>query len=589
MELSSPPWVSEEWQGASGLTAMGESLSRQRVVRELTLTLKNGLQNLRAEYPYLRREGLASIARLVSLASRSQEWTTIFWESQNYGEFQIVPALFEKSLSAGCKGWPSPPVLDPISCEPPMPTFIPPDDEEVALALSVLEGVCILDPTSRLLCVQVSAVKRLTDLLSLANPSVQCGSLAALLSLLLDCYINQKEFLRCKGLEKVARILKGRQGYRATRLKCAEFFQLLFGHQVLPQGTENGGRGAETGQRGVFLSDPAKQPQAELQTLLGQEAIQLLAKPVDIERRSQEQLDIGDDHITFADISASHHKVPQRENQGQRRLKAESGSPFAKKFGSQRVRAWREMQVLCGGERGGVGVVISLADWTEQTVGLAVLKEVETLERQLVPLVGKKGGNFSTRQKYFQLVRKNGLRRSELVLRYGLEMLKNAKDRLRLDNDLRNAYEQVGIAAVDCGDLDACMACYMELAKRFPGSTRVRLLEGLIFEAKGFWSKADGLYNELMDLAPDNQQLYKRNISIVEAQGNLAETGNAQHLHLSFPLEGRHGSMEKTRQCLHYRADVQASSLLFRRARSVGCQTDRTLFFTLAMLTYCTQ
>eukprot|EP00244_Chara_vulgaris_P004943 TRINITY_DN19995_c0_g1_i1.p1 TRINITY_DN19995_c0_g1~~TRINITY_DN19995_c0_g1_i1.p1 ORF type:complete len:309 (+),score=50.69 TRINITY_DN19995_c0_g1_i1:559-1485(+) len=191
-------------------------------------------------------------------------------------------------------------------------------------------------------------------------------------------------------------------------------------------------------------------------------------------------------------------------------------------------------------------------------VGLSVLKEVETLERQLVPLAGKKGGDFSTRQKYLQLVRKHRLRRSELVLRYGLEMLNNGKDRSKLGDDLWNVYEQVGVSALDCGDLDACKACYMELAKRFPGSVRVRRLEGLIFEAKGFWSTADHLYDELMELAPGNQQLYKRKISIVKAQGNLAEAVEMLNTYLFLFM----GDMEAWREL----ADVYTSLQMYKQA-----------------------
>uniref|UniRef100_A0A0C9RQJ8 ER membrane protein complex subunit 2 n=1 Tax=Wollemia nobilis TaxID=56998 RepID=A0A0C9RQJ8_9CONI len=147
-------------------------------------------------------------------------------------------------------------------------------------------------------------------------------------------------------------------------------------------------------------------------------------------------------------------------------------------------------------------------------VGVAEEAELNRLESQ----VENGGGEV---WEYLCLVKKLKVRRSDMVLRYGLALLKDSKARSKLGGDVWTLYEQVAIAAMDCRRLDVAKDCVQTLMKKFPDSIRVGRLEGMWFEAKGSWDKADKIYSGLLEEQPLDPQIHKRKIAIAKAQGNL--------------------------------------------------------------------
>uniref|UniRef100_A0A6I8SPN3 ER membrane protein complex subunit 2 n=1 Tax=Xenopus tropicalis TaxID=8364 RepID=A0A6I8SPN3_XENTR len=84
-------------------------------------------------------------------------------------------------------------------------------------------------------------------------------------------------------------------------------------------------------------------------------------------------------------------------------------------------------------------------------------------------------------------------------------------------------YEQVMIAALDCGRDDIAMSCLQELRRQFPGSHRVKRLTGLRFEAMERYDDALQIYDRILQDDPTNTAARKRKIAIRKAQGRNAE------------------------------------------------------------------
>ncbi|KAJ6802968.1 uncharacterized protein M6B38_190200 [Iris pallida] len=120
--------------------------------------------------------------------------------------------------------------LDHIFGVEPMKINSPATDVEVALALRVLEGCCLLHRESVVLAHQQKGVKVLLNVLSTRGMLEQGVCLDALISLMLDSLANQMDFEACHGIEKIAELIKDEQGNENIRLKCGEFLLLLVGH-----------------------------------------------------------------------------------------------------------------------------------------------------------------------------------------------------------------------------------------------------------------------------------------------------------------------------------------------------------------------
>ncbi|KAM3206826.1 hypothetical protein ACQJBY_062161 [Aegilops geniculata] len=113
----------------------------------------------------------------------------------------VIPVLFQNSLHQ-----PKDPAvtLDHIFGVEPAKITSPSTDSEIALALRVLEGCCLLYS--------------------------RCTALA-------HKYKAVQDFEEYSGLEKVAELLKDVQVEEQIRLKCGEFLLLLIGHVYVKENT----------------------------------------------------------------------------------------------------------------------------------------------------------------------------------------------------------------------------------------------------------------------------------------------------------------------------------------------------------------
>ncbi|KAG8487071.1 hypothetical protein CXB51_020755 [Gossypium anomalum] len=148
-----------------------------------------------------------------------------------------------------------------------------------------------------------------------------------------------------------------------------------------------------------------------------------------------------------------------------------------------------------------------------------VSKTEETQLNRLENQVDNGGGGA---WEYLCLVRKLKVRRSEKVLKYGLSILNDPKQRSALGPEEWTLYEQVAIAAMDCQCLNVAKDCIKALLKKFPESKRVGRLEGMLLEAKGSWAEAEKAYSSLLEDNPLDQVIHKRKVAMAKAQGNIS-------------------------------------------------------------------
>ncbi|KAL9224719.1 hypothetical protein vseg_000728 [Gypsophila vaccaria] len=121
---------------------------------------------------------------------------------------------------------------------------------------------------------------------------------------------------------------------------------------------------------------------------------------------------------------------------------------------------------------------------------------------------------------YLTLIRKLKVRRSPLVLKLGLTLLNDPKQRSALSDEEWTLYEQVAIAAMDCNSLDTARDCISVLDKKFPDSKRVGRLQAMLLEAKGCWEEAESAYSSLLEDNAVDQVIHKRRVAMAKAQGD---------------------------------------------------------------------
>ncbi|CAN6191712.1 unnamed protein product [Urochloa humidicola] len=227
---SSPSGADEGGSGSGSGGELVDALARRRLYREVTLALRSGLRDAKADFSFLRARGLRSLLGFLrSTASATDDARLLlFRHSQSIPDLQVIPVLFQSSLHQPKED----PVvtLDHIFGTEPMRITSPPTDSEIALALRVLEGCCLLYSRCTALAHKYKAVKVLLNILASRGPTEQGVCLDALISLMLDSPSNQMDFEEYSGLEKVAELLKDVQVEKHIRLKCGEFLLLLIGH-----------------------------------------------------------------------------------------------------------------------------------------------------------------------------------------------------------------------------------------------------------------------------------------------------------------------------------------------------------------------
>lgn len=247
MYLNKPPWSDDLLHPSSsspsasstalpgGVVDLVKSLNKQRLYREITLALRTTIRDATAEYSFLRVKGLGKLLKFLGSVVESENMIELFRETQTFTEFQVVPVLFHYSIAPSKSG--RVPKSDDKSSEEHRKISSLPTSNEVALALQVLEGCCLLDRDSRTLAQQHMAIKEIVRLLSAGSTLVQSACLDALIALMLDSLENQKEFERHHGVRKVAELVKNGYINEQLRLKCAEFLLLVVGN-VLPSSSK---------------------------------------------------------------------------------------------------------------------------------------------------------------------------------------------------------------------------------------------------------------------------------------------------------------------------------------------------------------
>ena len=187
----------EEDHGDGAVSEVVKSLQQQRVYREVTLALRTGLRDARAEFSFLRVRALRSILKFLRSVAESGSTIDLFNQTQSIPQLQVVPVLFHHSLKESgdddynekkIKVGDLSHILFGVE---PMKLTSPSTDAEVALALRVLEGCCLLHPQSTALAHQHNAIQVLMNILSTRGVLEQGACLDALISLMVDSSFNQ--------------------------------------------------------------------------------------------------------------------------------------------------------------------------------------------------------------------------------------------------------------------------------------------------------------------------------------------------------------------------------------------------------------
>ncbi|XP_073039563.1 uncharacterized protein [Primulina eburnea] len=233
MYFTKPFWsdsltAESEAEPQSPVLELVKSLDKQRLYREVTLALRTGLREARAEFSFLRIRGLRSILKFLRSVAESDDMIDLFRHSQSIPELQVVPVLFQHSLkemedqTVTC--------LDHIFTVEPMNITSPSTDAEVALALRVLEGCCLLHGDSAISAHQHKAIAVLMSIWSTRGVLEHGACLDAFITIMLDSSSNQMDFEECDIIEEVAMLIRDKQVDENLRLKCGEFLLLIIGH-----------------------------------------------------------------------------------------------------------------------------------------------------------------------------------------------------------------------------------------------------------------------------------------------------------------------------------------------------------------------
>ncbi|KAG2239854.1 hypothetical protein Bca52824_091380 [Brassica carinata] len=208
------------------------SLNTQRLYRELTLSLRTGLRDACAEFSFLRIRGLRSLLKTLRSIAESDSIIRLFSHTQTVSDLQrlnnlnfslccrvvIGSGAFRHSLKEAEDDRVT--SLDHIFSVEPMKITSPSTDDEVAVALRVLEGCCLLHPQSTVLAHKHGAVRVMMNILSTRGVLEQGACLDALISILLDSSANQVDFGACNGIEEVAMLMRDKQADENLSWTC---------------------------------------------------------------------------------------------------------------------------------------------------------------------------------------------------------------------------------------------------------------------------------------------------------------------------------------------------------------------------------
>ncbi|KAF9334147.1 ER membrane complex subunit 2 [Podila minutissima] len=138
--------------------------------------------------------------------------------------------------------------------------------------------------------------------------------------------------------------------------------------------------------------------------------------------------------------------------------------------------------------------------------------------------------------KVLQDLRASAERKPDVVVRLGKPLVESGAV-MKLDADAWLVYEQVAIAALDVGDDALAQKCIQALETKFPGSPRVRRLNGMELEAKGELLEAAKIYKAILEEDETNVLAAKRQVMLLRAMGMNAEAIAAlvKYLDINYP------------------------------------------------------
>lgn len=112
--------------------------------------------------------------------------------------------------------------------------------------------------------------------------------------------------------------------------------------------------------------------------------------------------------------------------------------------------------------------------------------------------------------------REEGCRRSEEVVELWEHVI--SRHPHSLGDELWPVLEQVAVAALDAARMDVAEATLSQLSQRFPGSLRVRKLQGMRLEALERWDDALDVYDSLIQAEPTNPSFRKRRVAVFKGR-----------------------------------------------------------------------
>ncbi|TKR62065.1 hypothetical protein L596_026072 [Steinernema carpocapsae] len=115
--------------------------------------------------------------------------------------------------------------------------------------------------------------------------------------------------------------------------------------------------------------------------------------------------------------------------------------------------------------------------------------------------------------------REDHARRSEEIVELWEHVLSRSPN--SLNDELWIIYEQVCIAALDCGRQDVAVECIAALEKQFRGSNRVMKLKAMEFESIGRYEDALHVYDKLIEAT--NAGFRKRKIAVLKVRGERGD------------------------------------------------------------------
>ncbi|KAJ8922002.1 hypothetical protein NQ315_008640 [Exocentrus adspersus] len=130
-------------------------------------------------------------------------------------------------------------------------------------------------------------------------------------------------------------------------------------------------------------------------------------------------------------------------------------------------------------------------------------------------------GNFKKDLEQLKRYRENNDRKSREVVQLWENSISVNIENLGKEKHI--VLEQVCIAAADTFRLNIAQRCIQELYRDFPNSSRVRVLESMVYEADENYPKALQILNDIIKHDNTNSAAKKRKIAIFKALGRYPE------------------------------------------------------------------